>query len=413
MMAQKIVAGRADEHLDSIPETSLENLEVLLIDDDEQWARITSVLLERSPEIATVRTAHSFEAGTHELSETVPDCVVCDYQLGDGTGLELLEFVRERYPALPFVLVTGRGDETIASDAIGRGVSDYLPKDHDDGEATLLANRVTQAVAKSVYRHQLAEQRDALKILNEIVRHDIRNALQLVVANADMLDGHTDEEGETYRNRILESTREVIEITNTARDITNTFDQSSTNQTSRNLRQTIEQALESVRAIHDDVVLETDGAIPAVTVRADETLDVVFRNLLTNAITHNDSSMPQITVSATATDTWTHRSESPITVQASLLSKDRESSRRGTQGLRVVVLVLGCISSNKSSSSMGERYRSKRPILEALRSCSSYRLPGPHRRQPDESIPMYPDDPRYSTTERRSQSTSRQRSSLR
>lgn len=304
MMAQKIVAGRADEHLDSIPETSLENLEVLLIDDDEQWARITSVLLERSPEIATVRTAHSFQAGTHELSETVPDCVVCDYQLGDGTDLELLEYVREHYPALAFVLVTGRGDETIASDAIGRGVSDYLPKDHDDGEATLLANRITQAVAKSVYRHQLAEQRDTLEILNEIVRHDIRNALQLVVANADLLEGHVDEEGTTYRDRILESTREAIEITNTARDITNTFDQSSTNQTSKNLRQTTEQALESVRAIHDDVVLETDGAIPEVTVRADETLDVVFRNLLTNAITHNDSSTPQITVSATTTETW-------------------------------------------------------------------------------------------------------------
>lgn len=288
----------------SLPEASLQELEVLLIDDDKQWARVTSVLLELAPEIGTVRTGYSFQDGIHELSETVPDCIVCDHQLGDRTGLELLEYVRKRYPALPFILVTGHGDEAIASNAIGRGVSDYLPKDHDDGEATLLASRIIQAVSKSVYRHQLAEQRDALEILNEIVRHDIRNALQLVVANADMLEGHIDEEGETYRNRIIESTREAIEITNTARDITNTFDQSNTDQTSMHLRQTIEQALEFVRATHDDVILETDEPIPEVTVRADETLDVVFRNLLTNAITHNDSSTPQITVSATATETW-------------------------------------------------------------------------------------------------------------
>ncbi|WP_241374660.1 response regulator, partial [Escherichia coli] len=45
------------------------------------------------------------------------DCVVSDYDMGPMDGLELLERVRETRPTVPFVLTTGRGDESVASRA--------------------------------------------------------------------------------------------------------------------------------------------------------------------------------------------------------------------------------------------------------------------------------------------------------
>ena len=74
------------------------------------------------------------------------DCVVSEYDLPDATGLDLLESVREDHPNLPFVLFTGSGSEELASEAIGMGVTDYLPKDAC-GER--LRERVGRAVAST------------------------------------------------------------------------------------------------------------------------------------------------------------------------------------------------------------------------------------------------------------------------
>ena len=137
---------------------SLDRVTVLLIDDDETWARVTARLLSNNTDALDVTTAHSLEDGREAFERLDPDCVVCDYQLGDGTGLSLLTEVRETDPSRPFLLVTGRGDEAVASEAIGQGVTDYIRKDEDDDEAGLLASRITSAVRS--YRTERALERE-------------------------------------------------------------------------------------------------------------------------------------------------------------------------------------------------------------------------------------------------------------
>lgn len=55
------------------------------------------------------------------------DLALVDYQLPDGTGVELLEVCQEK--GVPVVLVTGAGSESVAVKAIRKGVSDYIIKD--------------------------------------------------------------------------------------------------------------------------------------------------------------------------------------------------------------------------------------------------------------------------------------------
>lgn len=130
---------------------------ILLVDDAERWARVTGELLEERQDTFEVDLAHSLREGARRFEDTDPDCVICDYQLGDGTGLSLLETVRQRDVDRPFILVTGRGNERIASDAIGEGVTDYIQKGSDDtGE--LLASRVRNAIR--TYRAQRAFHRE-------------------------------------------------------------------------------------------------------------------------------------------------------------------------------------------------------------------------------------------------------------
>jgi PAS domain S-box-containing protein len=71
------------------------------------------------------------------------DTVVTEYELPDGTGLELLEEIRQSYETLPVILYTAHGDEHVASEAIDAGVSSYIPK-----EGSTTAERLAETVAE-------------------------------------------------------------------------------------------------------------------------------------------------------------------------------------------------------------------------------------------------------------------------
>ena len=162
-----------DESVRFDTEESLsEPVDVLLIDDDEQWTRATAWHLERARDDFEVETEHSFETGYERYETLSPDCVVCDYQLGDGNGLDFLDRVRDDAPDLPFVLVTGRGDEGVASEAIRRDTTEYIPKENDDEESELLATRVENAVRAYRYEKALERNRRSKDALIDLIKNN-------------------------------------------------------------------------------------------------------------------------------------------------------------------------------------------------------------------------------------------------
>jgi DNA-binding NarL/FixJ family response regulator len=138
---------------------------LLLIDDDTQWLSLTGDLLAETATDFNVVTATSLATGHQQFAEQAFDCVVCDYRLGDGTGLELLSEVREAHPDLPFVLVTSRGDESVAADAISQGVTDYIPKeliraDFDDPAESVLDTQLRKVIRSYRTQHALQQERE-------------------------------------------------------------------------------------------------------------------------------------------------------------------------------------------------------------------------------------------------------------
>lgn len=75
---------------------------------------------------AVVRTVETAEAAISALDEHPVECVVSEYTLDEQTGLELLQTIRNDTTSLPVVLCTASGSESIASDAIAAGVTDYI-----------------------------------------------------------------------------------------------------------------------------------------------------------------------------------------------------------------------------------------------------------------------------------------------
>jgi PAS domain S-box-containing protein len=143
-----------------------DGIQILHVDDEQDFADLTATYLEREDSRFTVETARSAADGLDRLTERT-DCVISDYDMPDTNGIDFLETVRDEYPDLPFILFTGKGSEEVASDAISAGVTDYLQKASSADQYTVLANRVTNAVAQARAEQRLQEERRRFRILFE------------------------------------------------------------------------------------------------------------------------------------------------------------------------------------------------------------------------------------------------------
>jgi PAS domain S-box-containing protein len=148
----------------------------------------------------------------------------------------------------------------------------------------------------------LQRQRDSLEVLNRVVRHDVRNAIQLVFGYADILDDYVGDDGEEYIQQILDASRKAVDITQTAADVTEVLLHSEGDRTPVNTRLVLEEQIEDVRASYEGAVISIEKTIPDASVLADDMLESVFRNLLSNAIVHNDKELPEVTISAALDD---------------------------------------------------------------------------------------------------------------
>ena len=132
-------------------------IRVLIVDDNPRFGELAEMFLEDEFEDISVHAATSAVEGEQILAEAAVDCVVSDYQMPGRNGLEFLNLVRERDPALPFVLFTGKGSEEVASDAIAAGVTDYLQKRTDPEQFEELADRIERAIRERRTAEGLSE----------------------------------------------------------------------------------------------------------------------------------------------------------------------------------------------------------------------------------------------------------------
>lgn len=147
--------------------TAAERINVLLVDDNEQWANFLRDDLERTDPSLAVSVALSANEAMVTLAEESIDVVVADYRMPEIDGLQLLERIREDRSHFPFILVTAAGSEEVAATAIEAGVTDYLVKNPNTDQTKLLARRIRSAFDSFALRDRLRESEERYRTVAE------------------------------------------------------------------------------------------------------------------------------------------------------------------------------------------------------------------------------------------------------
>ena len=133
-----------------LPDTgsSPDTIRILHLDDDSSITELTHSFLERESEAFDIVTENDPQRALDRVEAERVDCIVSDYDMPGMDGLSFLDAIREVSPEVPFILFTGKGSEEIASEAISRGVTDYIQKEANTDQYTVLANRIQNAVSQ-------------------------------------------------------------------------------------------------------------------------------------------------------------------------------------------------------------------------------------------------------------------------
>jgi two-component system NtrC family response regulator len=98
---------------------------VLIIDDEADFSELLALMVERAGHDAI--TAVTIEEGRKALKEAC-DVIFLDIHLPDGSGLEMLQTIREAPLSPEVIIITGDDDSGTAELALKNGVWDYIRK---------------------------------------------------------------------------------------------------------------------------------------------------------------------------------------------------------------------------------------------------------------------------------------------
>ena len=114
---------------------------VLVVDDSAVDRRLASGLLEKDGGFQILLATNGLDA-IDVLRRQPVDLVLTDLQMDEMDGLQLVEAVRADYPLTPVILMTARGSEEIAVQALEKGAASYVAKRRLPQELLEIVNQV-------------------------------------------------------------------------------------------------------------------------------------------------------------------------------------------------------------------------------------------------------------------------------
>ncbi len=160
------------------------------------------------------------------------------------------------------------------------------------------------------YEEELEKKNKKLEILNRILRHDIRNDMNIIMMKGEALKDNIEQDSREHIERILKTSDHIIELTKVAKNLIETFEEKKEDKKEleeKELDSILREKIDKAKSAYDNLTISVKQDIPSVNVKGDEMLSSIFTNIFKNAVQHNDKQKPEI-------DLFFEESKSYITV---------------------------------------------------------------------------------------------------
>ena len=104
-------------------------IRVLLVDDHEIVRRGIAELIDGEQDLEVVGESGTVAQTMGRVAATLPDVVVLDVRLPDGSGIDLCRSIRSAHPEVACIMLTAYDDDDASYAAVLAGAAGYVLKD--------------------------------------------------------------------------------------------------------------------------------------------------------------------------------------------------------------------------------------------------------------------------------------------
>ncbi len=126
---------------------------VMLVDDEPAAVNlIENIIKKKCSNYKVIATASHGREALEMMKTQVPDLIITDIQMPVMNGLELLEEVKEKYPEVMGIIISGYQEFEYAQEAIRQGAFGYILKPIVPSEFVAVLKNIEEALKSKYYR---------------------------------------------------------------------------------------------------------------------------------------------------------------------------------------------------------------------------------------------------------------------
>jgi two-component system, LuxR family, response regulator FixJ len=151
---------------------------VYLIEDDEsQRTALEMIVAARGFQTAAFASSEAFMSAWSR--DDAPGCIVLDFLLHGRDGLSFLKLHRERYDAMPVIVITGHADVSVAVQFMRAGAATLLLKPYEPDELLL---HIDQAIAWDQQSLTNRRQSETVQALERTISYRQHQILDMILS---------------------------------------------------------------------------------------------------------------------------------------------------------------------------------------------------------------------------------------
>jgi len=242
-----------------------------------------------------VHEASTGEAGIEHIESDKPDILLLDNKLPGIQGIEVLEYIRKKQMNIIVVMITSYASLELAVKATSDGAYDFIPKPFTPQELKSSIENITKRVFLKKMTNRLQESGKQIRFqFLSVLSHELKAPLNSIEGYLQMIkDRQAGPQLESYDymvDRMLERIKGMRTLILDLLDLTKvTSDKVKRDVKEINLADVARMAIDTMRpySIQKDIRLNLLGEDPLLIMADNEEMEIVFNNLISNAIKYN------------------------------------------------------------------------------------------------------------------------------